>query len=58
MRVKVSGIYYKRNKTTCNYISGEPCLVKWKNKAENVSGFLHALSLSSVYTVAYMYPWL
>jgi len=42
MRVKVSGNYYKRNKTKYNCIIRDQCLVKWKNKAENVSGFLHA----------------
>jgi len=42
MRVTISGIYYKRNKKKCTYIIGDPCLVKWKNRAENVSGFLHA----------------
>jgi len=42
VRVRVSGIYYTRNKTKCNYITGDPCLVNWKNKAENMSGFLHA----------------
>jgi hypothetical protein len=61
MRVYVIGIYYKRKKTTCNYTIGDPCLVKWKNKSENMSGFLHATFHCHCYPCTLSFacnPWL